>query len=256
MLQHDEPDDFVIASGESHTVREFVELAFERAGIDWRRHVEVDPRYFRPAEVSSLWGIRPGRGRRSAGRRGRASTISSHSWSTATSAYWKTSSPDASCAWIGTTDRSSAGGAEPLDGAPETLLDVDLGLVANQAPRERHVGLRPTDVACLAAVSIGSGVAPVSPAMISSTRLTDVGACPPPMFMTCPYVSSVARPARRLASTTSSMYWQQLVSVTWRTRRKALPEARSDTPPASLTQLRVCASTGSRRSAGADGHVL
>jgi len=56
MLQQDEPDDFVIASGESHTVQEFVELAFERVGLDWRRHVEVDPRYFRPAEVASLCG--------------------------------------------------------------------------------------------------------------------------------------------------------------------------------------------------------
>ena len=56
MLQQDEPEDFVIASGESHTVREFVELAFEQVGLDWRRHVEVDPRYFRPAEVASLCG--------------------------------------------------------------------------------------------------------------------------------------------------------------------------------------------------------
>ena len=56
MLQQDEPDDFVIASGESHTVQEFVELAFERAGLDWERHVEIDPRYFRPAEVASLCG--------------------------------------------------------------------------------------------------------------------------------------------------------------------------------------------------------
>ena len=56
MLQQDEPEDFVIASGESHTVQEFVELAFEQVGLDWRRHVEVDPRYFRPAEVASLCG--------------------------------------------------------------------------------------------------------------------------------------------------------------------------------------------------------
>ena len=56
MLQQDEPDDFVIASGESHTVQEFVELAFQQVGLDWRRHVEVDPRYFRPAEVASLCG--------------------------------------------------------------------------------------------------------------------------------------------------------------------------------------------------------
>src|ERR687892_388763 len=47
MLQHDRPDDFVIATGEAHTVREFVQLAFDRVGLDWERHVEVDPRYFR-----------------------------------------------------------------------------------------------------------------------------------------------------------------------------------------------------------------
>ena len=56
MLQRDEPDDFVIATGESHTVREFVQLAFERVGLDWQRHVDIDPRYFRPAEVASLRG--------------------------------------------------------------------------------------------------------------------------------------------------------------------------------------------------------
>ena len=56
MLQTEEPDDFVIATGESHTVREFVEQAFDRAGLDWERHVEIDPRYFRPAEVDFLCG--------------------------------------------------------------------------------------------------------------------------------------------------------------------------------------------------------
>jgi GDPmannose 4,6-dehydratase len=56
MLQNEEPDDFVIATGHSHTVREFVEQAFDRAGLDWERHVEIDPRYFRPAEVDSLCG--------------------------------------------------------------------------------------------------------------------------------------------------------------------------------------------------------
>ena len=54
MLQQDKPDDFVIGTGEAHTVREFVELAFEHAGLDWREHVEIDPRYFRPAEVDYL----------------------------------------------------------------------------------------------------------------------------------------------------------------------------------------------------------
>jgi GDPmannose 4,6-dehydratase len=56
MLQQDEPDDLVIATGRAHTVQEFVELAFERVGLDWRRHVEIDPQYLRPAEVSSLCG--------------------------------------------------------------------------------------------------------------------------------------------------------------------------------------------------------
>jgi GDPmannose 4,6-dehydratase len=56
MLQKEAPDDFVIATGESHTVREFVERAFDRAGLDWRRHIEIDPRYFRPAEVHDLCG--------------------------------------------------------------------------------------------------------------------------------------------------------------------------------------------------------
>jgi GDPmannose 4,6-dehydratase len=56
MLQSDEPDDFVIATGESHSVREFLEAAFERVGLDWEPHVEIDPRYFRPAEVDDLRG--------------------------------------------------------------------------------------------------------------------------------------------------------------------------------------------------------
>ena len=54
MLQQDEPDDYVVGTGEAHTVREFVELAFAHAGLDWREHVEIDPRYFRPAEVDAL----------------------------------------------------------------------------------------------------------------------------------------------------------------------------------------------------------
>ncbi len=56
MLQQDEPDDFVIATGEAHSVREFVQLAFGRVGLDWEPHVEIDPDYFRPAEVQSLCG--------------------------------------------------------------------------------------------------------------------------------------------------------------------------------------------------------
>jgi GDPmannose 4,6-dehydratase len=56
MLQQDEPDDYVLATGETHTVREFCELAFERAGLDWAEHVRFDPRYQRPAEVDALLG--------------------------------------------------------------------------------------------------------------------------------------------------------------------------------------------------------
>jgi GDPmannose 4,6-dehydratase len=54
MLQQDTPDDFVIGTEEAHTVREFVELAFASADMDWREFVEIDPRYFRPAEVDYL----------------------------------------------------------------------------------------------------------------------------------------------------------------------------------------------------------
>jgi GDPmannose 4,6-dehydratase len=56
MLQRDEPDDYVVATGESHSVREFLEKTFAYLGLDWRAHVEVDPRYFRPAEVDHLLG--------------------------------------------------------------------------------------------------------------------------------------------------------------------------------------------------------
>ena len=56
MVQVDEPDDFVIATGEAHTVREFLEHAFRHAGLEWEPHVEIDPRYFRPSEVDALLG--------------------------------------------------------------------------------------------------------------------------------------------------------------------------------------------------------
>jgi nucleoside-diphosphate-sugar epimerase len=49
-------DDFVIATGESHSVREFCQVAFEHVGLDWERHVRVDPRYYRPTEVDHLCG--------------------------------------------------------------------------------------------------------------------------------------------------------------------------------------------------------
>lgn len=56
MLQQSEPDDFVIATGEAHSVREFLEEAFSRAGLEWQSYVEVDPTYFRPTEVDYLRG--------------------------------------------------------------------------------------------------------------------------------------------------------------------------------------------------------
>ncbi|MED5542324.1 MAG: GDP-mannose 4,6-dehydratase [Actinomycetota bacterium] len=57
MLQQDEPDDFVVATGEAHAVSEFVELAFASVGIeDWESYVRIDPRFFRPAEVDILVG--------------------------------------------------------------------------------------------------------------------------------------------------------------------------------------------------------
>ena len=56
MLQQDRPDDYVLATNETHSVREFVELAFERAGLDWKEFVKHDQRYERPAEVDLLIG--------------------------------------------------------------------------------------------------------------------------------------------------------------------------------------------------------
>jgi GDPmannose 4,6-dehydratase len=56
MLQQDEPDDYVLATGETHSVQEFLEAAFTYAGLDWRDYVKIDQRYFRPAEVDLLIG--------------------------------------------------------------------------------------------------------------------------------------------------------------------------------------------------------
>jgi len=56
MLQQDEPDDFVIATGETYSVREFLEEAFNIVNLDWEKYVEIDSRYFRPAEVELLLG--------------------------------------------------------------------------------------------------------------------------------------------------------------------------------------------------------
>ncbi|MCA9256177.1 MAG: GDP-mannose 4,6-dehydratase, partial [Phycisphaerales bacterium] len=56
MLQQDAPDDYVVATGESHSVREFLEKAFSHLGLDWKKHVRHDARYDRPSEVEHLLG--------------------------------------------------------------------------------------------------------------------------------------------------------------------------------------------------------
>ena len=56
MLQQDEPGDYVIATGETNSIRDFLDLAFKRVELDWHKYVEVDPRYLRPAEVDLLLG--------------------------------------------------------------------------------------------------------------------------------------------------------------------------------------------------------
>ena len=56
ILQHDKPDDFVLATGEMHSVREFLEVAFSEVGLDWQDFVTYDKRYIRPSEVDQLMG--------------------------------------------------------------------------------------------------------------------------------------------------------------------------------------------------------
>lgn len=56
MLQQDKPDDYVIATGETHTVKEFAQLAFSHAGLDWKKYVKIDKNFYRPAEVHLLMG--------------------------------------------------------------------------------------------------------------------------------------------------------------------------------------------------------
>lgn len=56
MMQQEEPDDYILATGETHSVREFVELAFSLVDLDWRDYVKIDPRYYRPTEVDLLIG--------------------------------------------------------------------------------------------------------------------------------------------------------------------------------------------------------
>ena len=56
MLQQSTADDFVIATGEAHSVQELVQIAFDRAGLDWKQYVKLDPAFLRPAEVDHLIG--------------------------------------------------------------------------------------------------------------------------------------------------------------------------------------------------------
>ncbi|MFN3484810.1 MAG: GDP-mannose 4,6-dehydratase, partial [Planctomycetota bacterium] len=66
MLQQDEPEDFVVGTGENHTVREFCELAFAHVGLDWKKHVVVDKELLRPADVHTLLA-NPAKARRKLG---------------------------------------------------------------------------------------------------------------------------------------------------------------------------------------------
>jgi GDPmannose 4,6-dehydratase len=56
MLQQEEPDDYVLATGRSHSVREFMQLAFEHVGLDWTKYYQLDPRFARPADPENLLG--------------------------------------------------------------------------------------------------------------------------------------------------------------------------------------------------------
>ena len=56
MLQQEKADDYVVATGETHTVQKLVEVAFAHAGLDWQQHVKLDPKFIRPAEVDLLVG--------------------------------------------------------------------------------------------------------------------------------------------------------------------------------------------------------
>ena len=56
MLQQDEPADYVVATGEPHSVREFADLAFSYVGLEWEQYVKTDPQFLRPAEVDQLVG--------------------------------------------------------------------------------------------------------------------------------------------------------------------------------------------------------
>ena len=77
MLQADEPDDYVIATGEEHSVREFAEIAFEHVGLDWSSTSSIDPEFLRPPRSTTSSATRPRRARSSAGSRASRSGSSS-----------------------------------------------------------------------------------------------------------------------------------------------------------------------------------
>ena len=63
LMRQQEPDDYVIATGGTNSVRDFVDEAFGYMQLDWKQHVEIDPRYYRPTEVDLLWATRLKRGK-------------------------------------------------------------------------------------------------------------------------------------------------------------------------------------------------
>jgi GDPmannose 4,6-dehydratase len=88
MLQQKSADDYVIATGETHSVREFAETVFNILGLDWKKHVEIDERYMRPSEVDLLLGD-PSKARTELGWRPRvkfaelAKMMTEHDWALA-----------------------------------------------------------------------------------------------------------------------------------------------------------------------------
>ena len=88
ILQHEEGDDFVLATNETHTIRELLDVAFGRVDLDWKRYVKHDERYERPAEVDLLIGDPRKRRRFSIGNRKSVSASWSRSWSMPTWSCW------------------------------------------------------------------------------------------------------------------------------------------------------------------------
>ena len=93
MLQADEPDDFVIATGTSYTVRDFVQISFDHVGLDWEKYVRFDERYLRPTEVDDLIGD-ASKAERILGWKPQPSPPTSPaSWSTPTASVWAPDHP-------------------------------------------------------------------------------------------------------------------------------------------------------------------